>query len=89
MLTNIFYINFQDSFIFSARSKDFYKDLGEMADVMDFSNLSEGHILKNDLFRKKLNRFKLETPNYKILEGVSLRAKVYALKSKYKKIIFL
>ena len=45
----------------------------------DFSNLQEFDPLKNDRFQIGLNRFKIETPDHKIIEAVSLQSKVYAL----------
>ena len=68
-----------DSFILSVNTKDVIKDLKNLEDSFDFSNLDKNH----ELFSKKklIGKFKIETPkNILIDEFVCLRSKMYAFK---------
>ena len=69
-----------DSFVLSVNTKDIIKDLKNLEDIFDFSNLDKNH----ELFSKKnkvIGKFKIETPNnIGIDEFVCLRSKMYAFK---------
>ena len=70
-----------DSFIISVNTKDIIKDLKNLEDVFDFSNLDKNHELYNNKNEKVIGFFKIETP--KIIwidEFVCLRSKMYGFK---------
>ena len=51
-----------DSFILSANTKDIIKDLKNLEDIFDFSNLDENHEIFSNKNKKVIGEFKLETP---------------------------
>ena len=71
-----------DSFVLIVNTKDIIKDLRNLEDVFDFSNLDKNH----ELFIKKKNKKvignnKIESPkNIWIDDFVCLRSKMYAFK---------
>ena len=69
-----------DSFVLSVKTKDIIKDLKNLEDLFDLSNLKESH----ELFSSKKNvigKFKIETPkNIWIDEFIALRSKCYAFR---------
>ena len=70
-----------DSFVLSVNTKDIIKDLENLENKFDFSNLDENHELFSNKNKKVIGRFKLETPkNIWIDEFVCLRNKMYAFK---------
>ena len=70
-----------DSFILSVNTKDIIKDLKNLEDVFDFSNLDKTHELFSNKNEKVIGKFKIETPkNIWIDEFVCLRSKMYAFK---------
>ena len=70
-----------DSFLLSVISKDIIKDLKNLEDVFDFSNMNENHELFSNKNKKVLVKFKIETPkNIWIDEFIYLRSKCYAFK---------
>ena len=70
-----------DAFVLSVNTKDIIKDLKNLEDIFDFSNLDEKHELFSNKNRKKMDFFKLETlKNIWIDEFVCLRSKMYAFK---------
>ena len=70
-----------DSFVLSVNTKDIIKDLKNLEDIFDFSNLDENHELFSNKNKKVLGKFKIETPkNIWIDEFVCLRSKMYAFK---------
>ena len=70
-----------DSFVLSVNTKDIIKDLKNLEDIFDFSNLDQNHELFSKKNKKVLGRFKVETPkNIWIIEFVCLRSKMYAFK---------
>ena len=70
-----------DSFILNVNTKDIIKDLKNLEDVFDFSNLDKNHELFSNKNKKVIGKFKLETPkNIWIDEFVCLRSKMYARK---------
>ena len=81
------YGNFQlhyvdtDAFVLSLNTKDIIKDLQNLEDIFDFSNLDENHQLFSNKNKKVIGKFKNETPkNIWIDEFVRLRSKMYAFK---------
>ena len=74
-----------DSSILSIESENI-KDLKNLEDIFDFSNIDENHELYSEKKNKKvLEKFKIETPkNVFIDEFVALRSKMYAFKCKDK-----
>ena len=70
-----------DSFILSVNTKDIIKDLKNLEDMFDFSNLDKTHELFSNKNKKVIGKFKIETPkNIWIDEFVCLRSKMYAFK---------
>ena len=69
-----------DSFVLSVNTKDIIKDLKNLEDIFDFSNLDEKHELFTNK-NKTLGFFKIEAPK-KIWtdEFVCLRSEMYAFK---------
>ena len=69
--------------ILSMNTKDIIKDLKNLEDIFDFSNLDENHELFSERNKKVIGKFKIETPkNIWIDEFVCLRSKAYSLKCK-------
>ena len=70
-----------DSFVLSVNTKDIIKDLKNLEDVSDFSNLDENHELFSNKNKKVIGKFKIEVPkNIWIDEFICLRSKMYAFK---------
>ena len=70
-----------DSFILSVNTKDIIKDLKNLKDIIDFSNLDKNHELFSNKNEKVIGKFKIETPkNIWIDEFVCLRSKMYSFK---------
>ena len=68
-----------DSFVLSVNTKDIIKDLKNLEDIFDFSNLDKNHELFSQ--KKVIGKFKIETPkNNWIDEFICLRSKLYAFK---------
>ena len=70
-----------DSFILSIKSENIIKDLKNLEDIFDFSNIDENHELYSEKNKKVLGKFKIETPkNIFIGEFIALRSKIDAFK---------
>ena len=70
-----------ESFVKSVNTKDIIKDLKNLEDLFDFSNLNKDHELFSKKNKKIIGKFKIETPkNIWIDESVCLRSKMYAFK---------
>ena len=70
-----------DSFVLSVNTKDIIKDLKNLEDIFDFSNLDKNHELYSNKNKKIIGKFKIETPkSVWIDEFVCLRSKMYAFK---------
>ena len=70
-----------DSFVLSVNTKDIIKDLKNLEDIFDFSNLDENHELFSNKNKKIIGKYKIETPkNIWIDEFICLRSKVYSFK---------
>ena len=70
-----------DSFVLSVNTKDIIKDLKNLEDIFDFSNLDKNHELYSNKNKRRICYFKFETPkNIWIDEFVCLRSKTYAFK---------
>ena len=70
-----------DGMILSMKSKDIIKDLKNLEDIFDFSNLDKNHKLYSERNKKVIGKFKIETPkNIWIDEFVCLRSKAYSFK---------
>ena len=70
-----------DAFILSINTKDIIKDLKNLEDIFDFSNLDKTHELFSNKNKKVIGKFKIETPkNIWIDEFICLRSKMYAFK---------
>ena len=70
-----------DSFILSVNAKDIIKDLKNLEDIIDFSNLDKNYELLSHKNKKVKGKFKIETPSIIwIDEFVCLRSKMYAFK---------
>ena len=48
--------------ILSMKTENIIKDLKNLEDIFDFSNLDENHELKSNKNKKVVGKFKLETP---------------------------
>ena len=51
-----------DSFVLSIKSENIIKDLKNLEDIFDFSNIYENHELYSEKNRKVLGKFKIITP---------------------------
>ena len=70
-----------DRFVLSVNAKDIIRDLKNLGDIFDFSNLDENHELFSNKNKKGIGKVKIETPkNIWIDEFVCLRSKMYAFK---------
>ena len=70
-----------DSFILSVITKYIMKDLKNLEDKFDFSNLDENHELFSNKNKKVIGKIKIVTPkNIWIDEFICLRSKMYAFK---------
>ena len=70
-----------DAFVLSLKTQDIIKDLKNLEDIFDFSNLDKTHELFSNKNKKVIGKFKIETPrNIWIDEFVCLRSKMYAFK---------
>ena len=70
-----------DSFVLSVNTKDIIKDLKNLEDIFDFSNLDENHDLFSKKNQKLIGNFKIETPKIIWIDKfVCLRSKMYAFK---------
>ena len=70
-----------DSFVLSVNKKDSIKDLKNLEDIFDFSNLDKNHQLFSNKNKKVIGKFKIETPkNIWIDELICLRNKMYVFK---------
>ena len=79
-----------DSFTSSIKSENIIKDLKNLEDIFDFSNIDENHELYKEKIKKVLGKFKIETPkNVFIDEFIALKSKMYAFKCKNEKKIKL
>ena len=70
-----------DSFVLSVDTKVVIKDIKNIEDIFDFSNLDKTHELFSNKNEKVIGKFKIETPkNIWIDEFFCLRSKMYAFK---------
>ena len=70
-----------DRLILSMKTENVIKDLKNIGDIFDFSNLDEIHELFSNKNKKVIGKFKIETPkNIGIDEFVCLRSKTYSFK---------
>ena len=70
-----------DSFILSVKTKDHTRDLKNLEDIFNFTNLDENHELISNKNKKVIGKFKIETPkNVWIDEFVCSRSKAYSFK---------
>ena len=70
-----------DSFVLSVNTKDIIKDLKNLEDVLEFSNLNKTHELFSTKNKKVIGKFNIETPkNIWIDHFVCLKSKIYAFK---------
>ena len=69
--------------ILSMKTENIIKDLKNLEDNFDFSNLDKKHELHSERNKKRLGFFKIETPKkIWIDENVCLRSKAYLFKCK-------
>ena len=69
------------SFVLSINTKDIIKDLKNLEDIFDFSNLGKNYEIFKNKYKKVIGKFKTETPKiFRIDEFVCLRSKMYAFK---------
>ena len=70
-----------DSFILSVNTKNIIKDLRNLEDIFDFSNLDKNHELFSNKNNKVIGKFKIETPkSIWIDEFGCLRSKMHSFK---------
>ena len=70
-----------DAFILSVNTKDIIRDLKNLENIFNFSNLDENHKIFGNRNKKLLDFFKLQTAKlFWIDEFVCLRSKMYAFK---------
>ena len=69
------------AFVLSIKHKNIIKDLHNLKNYFDFSNLNNDHELFSNENKKVLGKFKIETPkNLWIDEFICLRSKAYSYK---------
>ena len=51
-----------DSFVLGVNTKDIIKDLKNLEDLFEFSNLNENHDFFSGKIKKVIGKFKTETP---------------------------
>ena len=69
--------------ILSMKTENIIKDLKNLEDIFDFSNLDKNHELFSEKNKKVIGKFKIETPkNIFIDEFICLRSKAYSFKCK-------
>ena len=74
-----------DGMILSMKTENIIKDLTNLEDIFDFSNLDQNHELFSEKNKKVIGKFRIETPkNIIIDEFVCLRSKAYSFKCKDK-----
>ena len=83
-----------DSFVLRVNTKDIIRDLENLEDLFDFSNLNEIHEIFSNKIKKVIGNIKFGTPkNIRIDEFVCLRSKMYAFRcgndSKIKKSVII
>ena len=72
-----------DGMLLSMKTKDIIKDIKNLEDIFDFSNIDENHELFSNKNKKVIGKFKIETPkNVFIDQFVGLRSKAYSFKCK-------
>ena len=72
-----------DGIVSSFNAKDVVKDLKNLEDLFDFSNLDENHELFKNKKKKLIGKLKIETPKINwIDEFVCLRSKAYSFTCK-------
>ena len=72
-----------DGMILSMKTKDIIKDLKNLEDIFDFSNLDENQEIYSERNKKVIGKFKIETPkNIWIDEFVCFISKAYSFKCK-------
>ena len=70
-----------DSFVLSVNTEDIIRDLKNLEDIFDFSNLDKSHELFSNKNKKVFGKFRIETPkNVWIDEFICLSSKMYAFK---------
>ena len=69
-----------DSFILSVNTKDNIKDLKNLEDLFDFSNLNETYEIFSNKNKKVIGEIKTETPK-NIDEFITMRSKMYAFEN--------
>ena len=70
-----------NAFVLSLNTKDIIKELKNLEDIFDFSNLDKHHELFSNKKKKIMGKFKIETPkNFWIDEFVCLRSEMYGVK---------
>ena len=70
-----------DAFVLSVNTNDIIRNLKNLEDIIDFSNLDENHVLFSNKNKKLIDFFKTETPkSIWINEFVCLRSKMYSFK---------
>ena len=72
-----------DGMILSMRTENIIKELKNIEDIFNFSNLDENHELYSNKNKKVIGKFKIETPKNVFLdEFVCLKSKAYSFKCK-------
>ena len=70
-----------DIFVLSVKTKDIIKDLKNLEDLIDFSNLNENHELFSSKNKKMIGKFQIDTPkSIWIDEFFALRSKCDAFR---------
>ena len=70
-----------DSFVLSVNTQDIIKDLKNLEDIFDFSNIDEKHELYSNKNKKVIGTLEIQSPkNILIDEFVCLTSKMYAFK---------
>ena len=68
-----------DSFKLSVYTKDIFKDLENLEDMFDYSNLDQNEELLSNKNKEVIEKFKIETPEIIWIDKfVCLRSKMYS-----------
>ena len=69
------------NFLLNVNTKDINKDLKNLEDLFDFSNLNKNHEIFSNKNKKVIGKFKIETPKKTLIDGfICLRNKMYTFK---------
>ena len=69
-----------DSFVLKVNTHDIIKDSKNLEDLFECSSLNKDHELFSNKNKKRIGKFKIETPKNIWIEFICLRSKAYSFK---------